>query len=81
MLKFLLIITPKVRVILVIFRGKPQKNDADLSPIFGQFSFKHCQLLDGFRYFLSLHAKTDIFSPGYNIIVANASFLRKFFKD
>ena len=34
LLKFLLIITPKARVILVFFRGKHRKNDADLSPLF-----------------------------------------------
>ena len=34
MLTFLLIITPKARVILVVFRGKHRKNDANLSPIF-----------------------------------------------
>ena len=30
LLKFLLIITPKARIILVIFRGKHKKNDAEL---------------------------------------------------
>ena len=30
LLKFLLIIIPKARVILVIFRGKHRKNDAEL---------------------------------------------------
>ena len=34
LLTFLLIITPKARVILVIFMGKYRKNDADLSPTF-----------------------------------------------
>ena len=34
LLMFLLIITPKAGVILVVFRGKHRKNNADLSPIF-----------------------------------------------
>ena len=40
LLKFLLIITPKARVILVVFREKHRKNDADLSPIFTKSYFR-----------------------------------------